>query len=111
MPKSLTPMKKPMTADELRMICAQLYPTQRELAAELGVTATTVNNWVCGRQGVPHCVAAYMRLRLRVRELEHAAKRLQQNSDDPPAGLSIRRQPCAPGAGGRRQMAGWLAMI
>jgi transcriptional regulator with XRE-family HTH domain len=103
-------MKKPMTANELREAVYTLDLKQRELAADLGVTVTSVNNWVCGRQGVPHCVAAYMRLRLRVRELERAVERLQQNSTGQPAAINHRR-PCAPEAGCRRQMAGWLATI
>jgi transcriptional regulator with XRE-family HTH domain len=103
-------MKKLMTADELRQAAHTLDLTQRELASDLGVTVTSVNNWVCGRQGVPHCVAAYIRLRLRVRDLERAVERLQQNSTGQPAAINQHR-PCAPGAGCRRQMAGWLATI
>jgi len=110
MPKSLAPMKKPMTADELREAVYTLNLTQRELAADLGVTVTMVNNWVCGRRGVPHYVTAYMCARLRVQQLEHAVARLLQNSTGQPAAIN-QRQPSAPGAGCRRQMAGWLATI
>lgn len=57
-----------MTPEEVRVACARLNWTYRELARFLHVSAQTVSKWASGRSKVPYAAAVLIRQELAEKE-------------------------------------------
>lgn len=58
-----------MTEHEFKDALKSLGLTQRKFSADTGMAAITVNKWANGRARVPGIAAAYIRLRLKAKDL------------------------------------------
>lgn len=69
LPERAVVAPEPMSAETFRQTLRDVGLRQRQLAAELGLAAQTVNRWAVGEIPVPHYAIAYVDLWRRVRDI------------------------------------------
>lgn len=63
-----------MTGDEFRSSIDALGLSQKDFARETGMSYSAINEWIKGRAKLPPIAAAYVRLRLEVKDFYERAR-------------------------------------